>query len=119
MNLSLEALTPRTLLVTWQPPPLSEQNGVITYYIIIVEDENKIPIRAEITSDLHLTLEGLAPFKPYSVRIAASTVIGIGPHTAPSLEIEMPEDGNGYFMMQNTCTGWAGSLQLFVHILIS
>lgn len=96
VNLSLVALTPRTLLVTWQPPPLSEQNGVITYYIIILEDENKIPIRAEITSDLHLTLEGLTPFQSYSVRISASTVIGIGPHTIPSLEIEMPEAGPTY-----------------------
>ena len=93
MDLRLQALSPRSLLVSWQPPPPDQQNGVITYYIIIVEDEDGAPFRADITKQLQITLEGVAPFQSYSVHMAAATQIGTGPHTIPSLLIEMPEAG--------------------------
>ena len=91
-NLTLLSLTSRNLLVSWQSPPVAEQNGQITHYLVIVEDQNGVNIRELQTEYLNLYVEGLKPFHIYSVHVAASTKIGLGPHGVPFL-IEMPEDG--------------------------
>ena len=49
-------------------------------------------VREETTKELEFIVEGLEPFQIYSIRVAASTVIGLGPYTVESL-IEMPEAG--------------------------
>ena len=91
-NLHLQSLTPRDLFVSWQPPPIAERNGEITHYTIGVEDEDGVDFREIETEHLSVLVEGLQPFQLYYVYVSASTVIGQGPTTGPSL-IEMPEDG--------------------------
>lgn len=93
VNVTLYATTPRTLLINWKPPPLGEQNGDITNYTLIIADENGADVREEVTEELELVVGGLQPFQLYYVHLAASTSVGLGPHTSPLL-IEMPEDGN-------------------------
>ena len=93
VNLSLHAVTPTTLLISWEPPPLPEQNGEIieyTYYYSMDGTEGNITEGR--TSELEALLEGLQPFRLYFVYVAASTQVGMGPLSAPSL-IEMPQDG--------------------------
>ncbi len=49
-------------------------------------------LREESTDQLEVIVEGLQPFQLYFIRVAASTVVGLGPYTSSAL-IEMPEAG--------------------------
>lgn len=60
-------------------------------------EESEIDTREESTGELELVVEGLQPFQLYSIRVAASTVVGLGPYTMTSL-IEMPEAGMHYYI---------------------
>lgn len=91
-NLSVAAVTPRSLNISWLPPPEEEQNGIITNYSIVVEEEDATVVIEIFTDELQLVIENLLPFHIYGVHVAASTSIGYGPSTAPHL-IETPEDG--------------------------
>ena len=91
--MTLQPVTPRNLFISWQPPPVAEQNGEIIHYTaVVVEEESGLNVTEVQTENIELLVEGLKPFYVYSVALAASTTIGRGPYTLPSL-IEMPEDG--------------------------
>ena len=93
-NLVLHPITPRNLLISWEPPPLHEQNGeIFDYTVLVLDAENEVIFAESQTENLELLVKGLQPFHLYSVSLAASTFVGLGPYTFPSL-IEMPEDGN-------------------------
>jgi hypothetical protein len=105
LNISLEALTPRSLLVGWQPPPATEQNGKLTNYTIIIqeraedgEEDGSGYVREEMTEEEEFIVEGLQPFHLYSVSMAASTAVGVGPYSVELL-IEMPEAGIAYSLV--------------------
>ena len=88
----LLATTPRSLLVSWEPPPAEEHNGELTSYTVTVEDDNEVLVEEERTDQLEAIIGGLHPFQVYYVRVAASTEVGVGPYTIAFL-IEMPEAG--------------------------
>ena len=92
MNITVMPVTSTVLYTSWQPPPLLEQNGVITHYTITVSDEDHLILINDHTDQLEITMEGLLPFHQYYVSIVASTKIGFGPYTREIL-VEMPEDG--------------------------
>ena len=84
-----------TVLITWQPPPLDDQNGIIITYVINISLEvNDTVPQQYITSFLNVTVAGLHPFSTYVVAVAAQTGVGRGPFSG--FTIHTPEDGKAY-----------------------
>ena len=81
------------VIITWLPPVLDDQNGIITAYIINVslEDNDTVPLQYT-TSSLSVMLVELYPFSTYVVFVAAETGVGRGPFSR-GLIISTPEDG--------------------------
>ncbi|XP_016525456.1 neogenin 1a isoform X21 [Poecilia formosa] len=82
-NLTLEVQNSKSIMVRWQPPPLSGQNGEITSYKIRYR---KVPRRSESAvttagTELYKLIDGLEPGTEYSFRVSAVTVNGTGPAT--------------------------------------
>ena len=84
-----------TVLITWQPPPLDDQNGIIISYVITISLEvNDTVPQQYITSSLNVMVVGLHPFSTYVVAVAAETGVGRGPFSG--FTIRTPEDGKGH-----------------------
>lgn len=79
------------LNLTWYPPPIDKQNGIIQYYIIyMIEVETNIAL--QFTSNFtYISLTSLHPYYSYTFTISAVT-IGSGPFSS-TYTILMPEDG--------------------------
>ncbi len=90
-NLTYTNLTSSSLLLSWDPPPAENHNGVLRRYVIEATEE-------ETGSHLNLSSTGtdalisqLHPYYHYSIRVAAVTV-SAGP-PSHTLAIQMLEDG--------------------------
>lgn len=66
-----------SIVLTWDPPPIHERNGIITTYTITQVGAGNTSTLT--TSALMLTVDNLRPFTSYTFDIAASTAIGRGP----------------------------------------
>lgn len=85
-------LTSRTLLLSWEPPPEDQQNGIIQEYRISItatENGDHLLLTSKNTTVLATDLH---PYYTYNCIIAAVTV-GLGPYSE-ILTVHMPEDGN-------------------------
>lgn len=87
------SLSPRSISISWEPPPLEDRNGDIIGYSVNVT-------AIEIGDKFHLSLMGtsltqsfLRPFTTYEFRLAALTPAGVGPFSSV-YRINTPEDGN-------------------------
>ncbi|XP_041643297.1 neogenin 1a isoform X9 [Cheilinus undulatus] len=82
-NLTLEVQNSRSVMLRWQPPPLSGQNGEITSYKIRYRKVSRRSEAAETTSGTQLfkLIEGLERGTEYSFRVSAMTINGTGPAT--------------------------------------
>nr|DBA28117.1 TPA: hypothetical protein GDO54_008523 [Pyxicephalus adspersus] len=94
-NLHFDSMTSTSVQITWQPPILSERNGVITKYILLYRDINnpyhpaEVPIVPAATT---VTLTTLKPDTIYDVKIRAYTSKGPGPYS-PSVQFRtLPVD---------------------------
>ncbi|KAG5269493.1 hypothetical protein AALO_G00202670 [Alosa alosa] len=69
-----------TILVSWQPPPEEDQNGVVQEYRVwCLGNESKYHINRTVDgATLSVLIPGLAPGVRYSVEVAASTSAGPG-----------------------------------------
>ncbi|CAH1243678.1 SDK1 [Branchiostoma lanceolatum] len=96
-NVTVEAETPTSLLVSWKPPPLQDRRGIITkyrvYYYVTptVSGQRMAPVEqsvaVNITDDsqpVQFSLSGLEPFTSYRVRLSAVTSQGKGNKTQPT-----------------------------------
>ena len=70
-----------SLNISWQPPPLEDQNGVIQGYNISYGLTTLDPSQyaTETTEELDITLEQLERFTYYTVEVRPFTVVGSGP----------------------------------------
>ncbi|MED6234735.1 putative aminophospholipid-translocase, partial [Ataeniobius toweri] len=82
-NLTLEVQNSKSIMVRWQPPPLSGQNGEITSYKIRYRKVSRRSESAVTTAgtELFKLIDGLEPGTEYSFRVSAVTVNGTGPAT--------------------------------------
>ncbi|XP_024152170.1 neogenin 1a isoform X8 [Oryzias melastigma] len=82
-NLTLEVQNSKSIMLRWQPPPLSGQNGEIISYKIRYRKGSRKSESAVITAgtELYKLIEGLDPGTEYSFRVSAITVNGTGPNT--------------------------------------
>jgi len=82
-----------TVNISWSPPDLRTQNGPIISYTVVLSDLSFGMADQELNStDLHLFISGLEEYGNYSVRVAASTVVGLGPYS-PLVTFITLEDG--------------------------
>ncbi|KAM9861346.1 neogenin 1a [Aulostomus maculatus] len=82
-NFTLEVQNSKSIMLRWQPPPQSSQNGEITGYKIRYRKGSRRSETAETTGGTQLfkLIEGLERGTEYSFRVSAMTVNGTGPAT--------------------------------------
>ena len=91
-NITTIATDSRTLAIMWTPPPEDLQNGIILDYTVnIAVTETGESFQHTTDGNTTLLLTGLHPYYTYSITVAASTSIGLGPIV--TYLIRMPEDG--------------------------
>ena len=75
-------VTSTSIILSWQPPPLESQNGIIrSYEIILVELETGTTFLYN-TTETTITISSLHPYYVYEYRVAAVTV-ATGPFSDP------------------------------------
>ena len=70
-----------SVALKWLPPPPTERNGIITGYNITIEDTMSSYIINFRSFRLNFTVNSLHPFTIYQYKIAAYTVVGLGPYS--------------------------------------
>ena len=91
VHLQGSAVNSTAIQLQWEPPPLSDQNGVIRSYIInisVAETGSSFQLTSETTT---LYISNLHPFYTYTLTVAAVT-IGPGPY-GQVFTVQMPEYG--------------------------
>uniref|UniRef100_A0A1X7VJK8 Fibronectin type-III domain-containing protein n=2 Tax=Amphimedon queenslandica TaxID=400682 RepID=A0A1X7VJK8_AMPQE len=78
----------RTLFIQWGLIPLSDRNGIIIYYEVLVTTKEETYTYK--TCDRNITIDSLQPSTTYNVSVAAFTN-GRGPFSEP-ISITMPDD---------------------------
>ena len=81
-NVTVENVLSDTILLSWEPPPVEQQNGVLQSYVIGVteiDSGREYNVTSLVTTH---AVGSLHPYYTYSFRIAAVT-IGIGPYSLP------------------------------------
>ena len=76
--------SPEMVFFSWQPPPLDQQNGVITRYDIFCTPSSGSgqPVNGMSNGALNATVRMFTPATQYSCTITASTSAGTGPGNA-------------------------------------
>ena len=99
--------TSRSIMLSWEPPSLEEQNGLLVqYHVIVMETQILYLDNGTVISQMGMNfnrtynvsegrtqlIDMLHPSYNYTVRIAAATVVGIGPFSNP-ITVMTLEDG--------------------------
>lgn len=97
-NITSEVINSTVILIFWNPPPLVNQNGIITSYQVMITNLNKtnssaITINTNTTSYVAM---GLQINTLYNFEVAAMTIIGLGPFSDP-VSSQTFEDGQFLF----------------------
>ena len=96
-----EPIDPRTLRLSWNPPPLEHQNGDIREYKInITEVETETELQHLMSITTTLTVSNLHPSYHYQCSIAAVT-IGTGPYS-DIFTVQTREDGRLLLQSRDT-----------------
>ena len=109
LNIEAFSLSPSTLLIEWDAPPLQLHNGLIVdYSVSISEVETGSNFQLASGGLMNIVVPGLHPYYTYVFVIAASTIARRGPYTAYSTSspIQMPSDGK-------CCFGYLAHFQVF------
>ena len=78
-----------SLRISWLPPPVEDQNGIIIAYNITYVTAKMIDSTCGSVQFIELT--GLLKFSTYNISVAASTSVGIGP--SESVTVSTDTDG--------------------------
>ena len=90
-DLTGEALSSTSIVLSWQPPVPEMQNGIIRLYNVTVLETNTGNTFISIATYTNITISSLHPFYTYHCSVAAIT-IGIGPFS-DTKEIQTLPDG--------------------------
>ena len=83
LSVNVTSPSSTSLLVTWDHPPATDRNGVITGYTLIRQTGNEMNTIKLFSNDTSLLLIDLMPFTVYSITVAGSTSAGRGEFTTP------------------------------------
>jgi len=81
-NVTTMVINSTAISVSWNLPPLLDQNGDIIAYQLMITNQNRTNSSAFVVNVTNMTyyiVTGLEEFEVYSIEIAAGTVIGFGP----------------------------------------
>ncbi len=79
--------------VSWAPPDPNLQNGIITYYTVVLTDLMfSMPDRVYNTTFTYYVFTGLEEYARYAFQVAAATQGGLGP-LSTSIRFTTFEDG--------------------------
>ena len=94
VNFAVTAQSSTVVQLSWEPPILQDQNGVITGYNIsvTVEEPDAATTYSVGPSTLSYLVDGLHPYTNYSITVSARTAVGSGPSTPPEIT-QTPQDG--------------------------
>ena len=95
-DIATTALSSTSIILTWSPPPMSCQNGIIREYRINVTEVETGRVLVFVSTSTTLTLSSLHPYYTYQCIVSAYTV-GVGPY-ADNFTVVTLEDG-----MHNGC----------------
>ena len=99
-NYTAVALSSRSILLTWDAPPVEGQNGIITGYTVNITELETGEVSAMFTESHNLTLHSLQPFTTYGFFVSAQTVVGRGPATH-FLFVTTQEEGSNKFIINS------------------
>ena len=92
-NVMVTSVNPASLMVSWQPPPMIDHNGPITYMINYTRVGSSDMMSVNVNSGTTHTISGLVAYVDYSVIVAAMTVNETGPFNDPAVVERSGEDG--------------------------
>ena len=78
-------ITSSGLTVSWQPPPISHQNGAISLYTVLVSAVNSSFTRSVTSQETTIEIIGLHPNYAYTVSVTAEGSSGSGIASDPVL----------------------------------
>ena len=88
MNVTI--INSSVVLITWEAPVFDKQNGLIRFYLLLInETETGTQRSIPVMDELQTTVSDLHPLYNYQVQVAASTV-ETGPFSAP-VTWQLPE----------------------------
>ena len=95
-NLSIVVFDDDSISVnlTWCPPPPEDQNGVVLYYTVQMNELETSIMFEFISNSTSISLDSLHAYYSYTFQVAAVTVLA-GP-SSDSVIIVMPEDGKEF-----------------------
>ena len=106
-DFSVEATSSRTLLLAWQPPVQSKQNGIIIQYMVELSKSGAgVLINFYLNSTQQTLLINetyIEPFTVFGCRIAAFTQVGMGPYSN-KISQQTPEDSKLLQVYSYVCT---------------
>ena len=91
-DVAVSVVTSQSVELSWGPPPPEERNGIITGYVTTLvrrDTGSQYQLTSPTTT---ITFTTLTPFTSYTVTVAASTAIGLGPQST-QLNFITDEDG--------------------------
>ena len=84
-SVSISVISSEEAHIMWESPNIVHQNGIITGYVVdvtVVNTGQNFQIRSNSTN---LFLESLQPFTNYECRVAARTIVGVGPFSISNI----------------------------------
>ena len=87
-TVAVNGVSPTTIMVSWGPVPLIDQNGIITEYEVMYEpletfNGSIVTQRVNVTEpEMSVTLMELQEFVNYSISVRAYTSVGAGPYSS-------------------------------------
>ena len=81
-----------SILLSWNPPPPEDQNGIIRHYEVVVLALTTREIHIRSSTAHSVTVSSLQPFTDYSCTVAAETV-ATGPY-AEEVTVQTLQTGN-------------------------
>ena len=88
----VQPVTSRAVVAQWEPPFISDRNGVILNYTVRWSLAATGAVNEHTTAATNITVSDLNPHTTYVWIIAASTSIGTGPYST-AVNVLMPEEG--------------------------
>ena len=85
-------LDPTSVLLSWNPPPPEDQNGIIRHYEVVLVSLATGEIHIHSSAASSVTVSSLQPFTNYSCTVAAETV-ATGPY-AEEVTVQTLQTGN-------------------------
>ena len=89
--MTLAAIRPTAIRISWSPPPAKDQNGLIRQYQINITEVDTDTVTLRTSVSTYIVLFELHPFYTYECIVGAVTVTE-GPYS-DLMTITTPEDG--------------------------